>query len=98
MFKRLSAGLALGGGMIAAAVILRLLQRAGSIDVATSTRAIQVLIGVMLAAYANGMPKDLGRWMPPDAAARILSALRVGGWSLTLAGVGYAALWARTLR
>jgi hypothetical protein len=94
--RRLSSALALAGGMIAAAVVLRTLRRAGSIDPVTSKRAIQVLIGLVLAAYANGMPKDIGRWTSETAAARTQSVLRVGGWSLTLAGVGDAALWVFT--
>jgi hypothetical protein len=49
----------------------------------------------MLAAYSNLMPKDVGRWRASAVAvARAQSALRVGGWSLTLAGLAYAALWA----
>ena len=60
-----------------------------------ATRTMQVLIGLTLAAYANVMPKDIGRWRASQrAAARSQSALRVGGWSLTLAGLGYAGLWA----
>jgi hypothetical protein len=50
---------------------------------------MQVMIGVILAAYANLMPKDLGQWRASArAAARSQSALRVGGWSLTLGGLG----------
>ncbi len=60
-----------------------------------ATRAMQVLIGLALAAYANLMPKDVGRLRgSPLAQARAQAALRVGGWSLTLAGIVYAALWA----
>ena len=56
---------------------------------------MQVMIGLILAAYGNLMPKDVGRWRASArSAARSQSALRVGGWSLTLAGLGYAALWA----
>jgi hypothetical protein len=56
---------------------------------------MQVMIGLMLAAYANLMPKDVGRWRASAAAAaKAQSALRVGGWSMTLAGIAYAGLWA----
>lgn len=56
---------------------------------------MQVLIGLMLAGYANLMPKQLGRARSSAVAeARAQSALRVGGWSLTLAGLTYAGLWA----
>jgi hypothetical protein len=56
---------------------------------------MQVLIGLILAAYANFMPKDVGQWRASArAVAKSQSVLRVGGWSLTLAGLGYAGLWA----
>lgn len=56
---------------------------------------MQVFVGLMLAAYSNLMPKDVGRWRATaQAAARVQSALRVGGWSMTLAGLTYAGLWA----
>ena len=54
-------------------------------------RTMQVTIGLMLAAYANLMPKDVGPWRASSLAmARSQSALRVGGWSMTLAGLVYA--------
>ena len=40
---------------------------------------------LILAAYANLMPKDVGRWpASARAAAKSQSVLRVGGWMLTL--------------
>jgi hypothetical protein len=58
-------------------------------------RTMQVMIGLILAAYSNLMPKNVGRWRASAlAAARAQSVLRVGGWSLTLAGLAYAGLWA----
>ena len=58
-------------------------------------RTMQVTIGLMLAAYSNLMPKDVGPWREsPLAMARSQSVLRVGGWSMTLAGMVYAGLWA----
>jgi hypothetical protein len=53
------------------------------------------MIGLILAAYSNLMPKDIGRWRASALAmARAQSALRIGGWSLTLAGLASAGLWA----
>ena len=58
-------------------------------------RTMQVTVGLILAAYSNLMPKDVGPWRASAAAvARTQSALRVGGWSMTLAGLAYAGLWA----
>jgi hypothetical protein len=57
----------------------------------------RVMIGLILAAYSNLMPKDVGRWRASAlAVARAQSVLRVGGWSMTLAGLAYAGLWAFT--
>ena len=65
------------------------------IDSDAARRTMQVMIGLILAAYSNLMPKDVGRWRASARAmARAQSALRVGGWSLTLAGLAYAGLWA----
>jgi hypothetical protein len=58
-------------------------------------RIMQVTIGLILAAYSNLMPKDVGPWRSSMAAvAGTQAALRVGGWSMTLAGLVYAGLWA----
>jgi hypothetical protein len=58
-------------------------------------RMMQVTIGLILAAYSNLMPKDVGPWRASALAmARSQSALRVGGWSMTLTGLAYAGLWA----
>ena len=80
---------------IGSAAALRYAQGVESISADAARRVIQVLIGLILAAYANLMPKDIGPWRGSiRAAARSQSALRVGGWSMTLAGLGYAGLWA----
>jgi hypothetical protein len=93
--KRTSIALALAVFILAAAAALRYAQNLESISPVAARRAMQVMIGLILAAYANLMPKDVGRLRASTrAAVRSQSALRVGGWSLTLAGLGYAGLWA----
>lgn len=93
--KRLTWAVALAALVLGAALALRYAENAGMIGDDGARRAMQVLIGLMLAGYANLMPKQLGRARgSAEAEARTRSALRVGGWSLTLAGLGYAALWA----
>lgn len=95
ILKRTSIALALGVFILAAAAALRYAQDLESISPEAAKRVMQVMIGLILAAYANLMPKDVGRWpASARAAARSQSALRVGGWALTLAGLGYAGLWA----
>ncbi len=87
--------MALAVFILAAAAALKYAHGLGSISPDAAKRTMQVMIGVILAAYANLVPKDVGRWRASArAAARSQSALRVGGWSLTLAGLGYAGLWA----
>ncbi|MGH9176844.1 MAG: hypothetical protein ACRD1H_20920 [Vicinamibacterales bacterium] len=97
ILKRTSFALALAGFILAAAAALRYAQGLEIIGADTARRTMQVMIGLILAAYANIMPKDIGHYRASVcAAARSQSALRVGGWSLTLAGLGYAGLWAFT--
>lgn len=56
-------------------------------------RGIGVIVGLMLALMANVMPKMLpNREQSAEGARRHQSALRVGGWLFTLAGLGYATL------
>ncbi|MGV8930153.1 MAG: hypothetical protein ACOH1E_10390 [Brevundimonas sp.] len=95
MTKRLSWAIALAVFILGSALALRYAEGAGMVGEETGRRAMQVLIGLMLAAYANLMPKQLGRARNSAVAeARAQSALRVGGWSLTLAGLTFAGLWA----
>ena len=95
ILNRNSIAVALAVFILAAAASLTYAQDLGGISPDAAKRTMQVLIGLILAAYANLMPKDVGRWRASArAAARSQSALRVGGWSLTLAGLGYAGLWA----
>jgi hypothetical protein len=95
IIKRLSFAIALAVFILAAAAGLRYAEGAGMVGADGARRTMQVLIGLVLAAYANLMPKQLGRRRgSPQAEARAQAALRVGGWSLTLAGLLYAALWA----
>ena len=97
ILKRMSSGVALAALMLAAAYALRYAQALEIIDPDSARRATQVVIGLILAAYANIIPKDIGQWPASARAAAISqSALRVGGWSLTLAGFCYAGLWAFT--
>ena len=55
---------------------------------------MQVIIGLILAAYGNFMPKDVALLRSACTTSRSQSVMRVGGWSITLAGLAYAGLWA----
>lgn len=93
-FKTLLPALILAGFLLALAAGLRLAEGNGLIDGDTARRGVQVAIGLILAAFANRMPKQIRRWRGDQADIREQRALRVGGWSLTLAGLAHAGLWA----
>lgn len=95
IFKRTSVAVALAVVVLGTATALSYAQAFDLIGPDAAMRTMQVTIGLILAAYSNLMPKDIGRWRASALAmARAQSARRVGGWSLTLAGLAYAGLWA----
>jgi len=93
-FKILFPALMLAGLLLALAAGLRMAGANGVIDTDMARRGVQVAIGLILAGFANRMPKQIRRWRGVAADAREQRALRVGGWSLTLAGLAQAGLWA----
>ena len=95
ILKRTSLAVAVAVLFLGSAAALRYAQSLDLIGPDAARRTTQVMVGLILAAYSNLMPKDVGRWpASPKAVARAQSALRVGGWSMTLAGLAYAGLWA----
>jgi len=95
ILKRTSFAIAIALLILGASAGLSYAQSLGLIGADAAKRTMQVIIGLTLAAYANMMPKDVGRWQASAVAvARAQSALRVGGWSMTLAGLAHAGLWA----
>lgn len=97
ILRRISVSLAVAAVILVAAVALKYAQGLEMIGADAARRTMQVTIGLILAAYANLMPKDIGQLRTSArAAARSQSVVRVGGWSLTLAGLAYALLWAFT--
>jgi hypothetical protein len=95
ILKRTSIAVAVAMLFLGSAAALKYAQGIDFIGPETARRAMQVMVGLILAAYSNLMPKDPGKWRASVVAvARAQSALRVGGWSMTLAGLAYAGLWA----
>jgi hypothetical protein len=95
MIKTIGGALAVGAFILGLAAALRAAQGLEMLDADTARRAMQVTVGLILAAYANYMPKQIGRRpSSAHAAARSQSVLRVGGWSITLAGLAHASIWA----
>jgi hypothetical protein len=87
MNKELTAGLAWAGGIVAVALCAAFARHMGYIDGDTAAR-ITAVNGLMIAWYGNRMPKAF----VPRACVR--QAMRVGGWSMVLSGLVYAAVWA----
>jgi hypothetical protein len=93
MIRRMTLhGLTLAGAMLVSAVAVKYGQRVQLIDAETAARAIGVVTGLVLAIYANFMPKDVPESRgPTPQGGRAQAATRVGGWAFALAGLGYAA-------
>ena len=95
MNSRIVSALALAVLVLGAAAGLRYAETAGLLGPDMADRAMQVLVGLVLAAYANLMPKQLDR---PRGSVRAeawaQSVRRVGGWSMTLGGLAWAVIWA----
>jgi 4-hydroxybenzoate polyprenyltransferase len=56
-------------------------------------RGFQMLMGLLIAFYGNAIPKTVPR-IRADEDGRIQSLRRTCGWLLTVAGLGFAAVWA----
>lgn len=88
MNKELIAGLAWGGGVIAMALAMTQARKLGYVDGDTVTRVVIAMNGLVIAWYGNRMPK---RFFPSELARKVS---RLGGWSMTISGLVYVALWA----
>lgn len=97
MNKDIAASLGLGLVILVGAAALKWAEGQGWISAETVRVSVQIALGLMVAYYGNYIPKQVARKaFSPDVARRTQSALRFGGWALTLGGLGYAALWAFT--
>ncbi|WP_332676768.1 ammonium transporter [Brevundimonas sp.] len=88
MNKDLTGSLLWAGGLIALGLGASFARQQGYIDGDTTTRIVLGAIGLMIAWFGNRMPKA----MAPSTGARQVA--RVGGWSMALSGLVYAAMWA----
>ena len=78
--------------LVLAAIGLKLAEHAGIIRTVGGDRTFQVMLGLGLAFYGNVIPKRLGALRGLASASRRQRALRVAGWSFSLAGLAYAGL------
>ena len=88
--------LVIAGGMLAGTALLTVAHKVfGWFDSETTTRGVMVLIGLMLVATGNSMPKKQ-EGPPSQTVGEVVvrqSVLRVGGGALLLGGVIWTALW-----
>ena len=95
MNPRILSALGLAALILGTAAAMNYAQSRGLIDADIADRAMQVVVGLVLAGYANLMPKQLGRPRgAPAAEAAAQSVRRVGGLVMSLGGLAWAAIWA----
>jgi hypothetical protein len=93
--RLLLTNLAYAGGLLLTAALLRWAEEAGLVSGEAGRRIVQVTIGFGGALYGNAMPKMITSAITSVRKASLNQAvLRTGGWSMTLAGLAYAGLWA----
>lgn len=88
MKKDVLISLAWGVGIVVLALVASYARNIGMIDQESVQRLVLGATGLMVAAFGNRMPKAFA----PTVAAQQVK--RVGGWSMTISGLIYAALWA----
>lgn len=86
--KPLTYHLILAGGLLAGSVALTVAKRMGLLDADTTLRAIMALMGLVLAIYANNIPKQVTK-----KTARGQAIQRLTGRALLLAYLAYVAIW-----
>jgi hypothetical protein len=86
-------GLLIAGLILVAAVALRLLSP-DYLRADLASRSMGALLGMVVVIYANAVPKSLSPWVELRSGARLEQAMRrFSGWTLTLGGMTYAAMW-----
>ena len=91
--KPILSGIIFGLVILITALVLKYAAARHLVSSDIPMRAIQMLIGLMMALNGNTIPKKL----PPfreGASGRVQALQRTCGWLLTAAGLGYAAVWA----
>lgn len=88
MTKPIVRALILAGALLAGAVALTVAKRTGYLDADTTLRAIMVLLGLVMAIYANDIPKQVTK-----KTARGQAMQRLTGRAMLLAYVAYVAIW-----
>lgn len=88
MNKPIARALMLAGGLLAGCVALTTARKAGLLDADTTLRAIMALLGLVMAIYANDIPKQVTK-----KTARGQAIQRLTGRAMLLAYLAYVAIW-----
>jgi hypothetical protein len=84
----------MAGLLLAASLALALVGEFGLADQSLRVRAQGVVMGLVVIAMGNFLPKFVPSLAPKRySAARAQSAQRFAGWTFVLAGLGYAGAW-----
>ena len=93
--NRIIPALGLAAVIIATALAASYAKSEGMISPDLGDRIVMVVVGLVLVVLNNAIPKQLA---PPQASARAealgQSVRRVFGWTMTLGGLAWAAIWA----
>jgi len=80
-------------GLTAVAMAFAAARKMGVIEPAVATRAIGLVIGLMVVVTGNLLPKMRPLNSPRGNPAKVTAAERFAGWILVLAGIAYLALF-----
>ena len=86
--RNLAVTLGWAGGYAAGVVALQAAEAAGFLP--HDGRPVAVFTGIILALYANYLPKALGKLGDAETAMRWQSVLRVSAWGYTVGGLAFA--------
>ena len=91
---KIKGALIMAGLILALAFGLKLAANNGFIEASTTERAMGVVTGLVLVVFANFMPKNFGPLSESRCGPGMGQNLRrFAGWTLVLAGLGYAIIW-----
>ena len=95
MNPRILFSLALAVALLATALAVAWAKSGGLIDDNLGDRIVMAVIGLVVAASNNAIPKQLAAPLASMRAEAVAQSVRrMGGWAMTLAGLAWAAIWA----
>ena len=90
----IKSALLMAGFILALALVPTLAARSGFVDPSVSERVMGAIFGLILAFFANVVPKNLSPLSDSRCdPAKAQSYRRFSGWAMVLAGLGSAIVW-----